>query len=131
TQLAPAVDPWAGTLPFAERLAARELKPSLREGLRLLFTQGSALLSLPRRLETVLGRAERGTLTVQAAFTPDARRTLERLDRSLGRLSWTIAAAALLIAGALLRLNRPFDPLGIALILLAGVLFLGGMLFAR
>ncbi|HEY8019977.1 MAG TPA: AarF/UbiB family protein [Thermoanaerobaculia bacterium] len=103
-------DPWAETIPFAERLAAEEvegLRRGWREWLGEGLLQGRALLGLPRRLEDLLARAERGELTVQSALTPEAKRTIQHLERSAHRLAWTVLAAALLIGAVLLHVEAP------------------------
>ncbi len=110
TTLDPEFDPWAETIPFAERLAAEEverLRRGWREWLSEGLLQGHALLGLPRRLESLLTRAERGGLTVQSALTPEARRTIQHLERSAHRLAWTVLAAALLIGAVLLHVDAP------------------------
>jgi predicted unusual protein kinase regulating ubiquinone biosynthesis (AarF/ABC1/UbiB family) len=103
TQLDPKFDPWAETLPFAQRLASQELRRDWRELLQEGLLQLQTLLALPRRVDAVLARAERGTLTVQSTLAPDSRKTIQRLERSIHRLSWTVVAAGLLIAGVMVR----------------------------
>lgn len=106
-------DPWAETIPFAERLAAEEverLRRGWREWLGEGLVQGRALLGLPRRVEDLLARAERGELTVQSALTPEAKRTIQHLERSAHRLAWTVLAAALLIGAVLLHVDAPRQP---------------------
>lgn len=131
TQLDPAFDPWAETLPFAEQLAAQQLRRGWREVAGDLGLQAVALAGLPRRLETLLTRAEQGTLNLQTTPSPEARRTLEHLDRAVRRLTWTAAAAALLIAGAVLRTTAPAGWLPLLLMALAVVVFLAGLVLGR
>jgi hypothetical protein len=122
THLAPEFDPWAETLPFAEQLAADELRGGWRAALRGTLAQAERLWALPRRIDSVLGRALRGQL--QVAPNAETKRLQERLERSLRRLGWTVAASGAAIAGALLRAPHRDDPLGLALLALAGALFL-------
>ncbi|HXO20792.1 MAG TPA: AarF/UbiB family protein [Thermoanaerobaculia bacterium] len=110
TTLDPEFDPWAETRPFAEGLARDELKRNWREWLEEAVVEGRALLGLPRRLEEVLTRAERGELEVQTALAPETRRALDRLERATHRLTWSILAAALLLGAALLHVNLPGGP---------------------
>jgi predicted unusual protein kinase regulating ubiquinone biosynthesis (AarF/ABC1/UbiB family) len=131
TQLDPEFDPWAETLPFAERLAAEELRRDWRGLLRGGLAQLQILLSLPRRMDAVLSRVERGALTVQAALTPDSRKLIQRLERSIHRLAWMVVSAALLIAGVMVHVDAPREPYGRWLALLAGVIFLWGILTKR
>jgi len=109
TTLDPEFDPWAETLPFAERLAKEELhdwRAWLSEGLAQL----RRLTALPGRLEDFLTHAERGEIAVQAALSPESRRALKHLERSAHRLTWTVIAAALLIGAVLLHIDVPREP---------------------
>jgi len=128
THLAPEFDPWAETLPFAESLAAEELGGGWRAAAAELVAQGRVLLGLPRRIEALAARALRGQLTVQITAAPDARRLQERLERSVRRLGWTVAATGSAVAGALLRAAAPADPLANVLLVAAGVLFVVALL---
>jgi predicted unusual protein kinase regulating ubiquinone biosynthesis (AarF/ABC1/UbiB family) len=131
TQLDPKFDPWAETLPFAQRLASQELRRDWREILQEGLLQLQILLTLPRRVDAVLARAERGTLTVQSTLTPDSRKIIQRLERSIHRLSWTVVAAGLLIAGAMVRQGTDGSPYGWWLISAAVLAFLWGALSKR
>ena len=131
TQLDPEFDPWAETVPFAERLAREELRLGWRELLREGTIQVQALLGLPRRLDSLMTRIERGTLTVQSTLAPEARKTIQRLDHSIRRASWMIVSAALLISGVMVRLDRPEEPAGRWLLALSALTFLWGVLVRR
>jgi predicted unusual protein kinase regulating ubiquinone biosynthesis (AarF/ABC1/UbiB family) len=124
-------DPWAETVPFAERLAAEELRGDWRSLLARLTLQGRSLLALPRQLETFLTRAERGQMTVQTSLSPETRRTVQRLERSILRLAWMIVSAALLIGGVMLQTDDPRAPYGTWLMALAFLSFLYGVLTKR
>jgi predicted unusual protein kinase regulating ubiquinone biosynthesis (AarF/ABC1/UbiB family) len=130
THLDPEFDPWSETLPFAEKLAAEELRRDWRGLLREGLSQLQVLLSLPRRLDAVLSRAERGALTVQTALTPESRKAVQRLERSIHRLAWMVVSAALLIAGVMVRAGRPGEPYGLWLAISA-LVFLWGILAKR
>jgi predicted unusual protein kinase regulating ubiquinone biosynthesis (AarF/ABC1/UbiB family) len=131
TQLDPEFDPWAETVPFAERLAREELRLDWRGLLRESALQARALLALPRRIDALVSRAERGTLTVQQAFAPDTRKAVHRLERSIRRASWMVLAAALLIAGVMVWVQRPDEDAGGWLLGLAVLAFLWGVLVRR
>jgi len=131
TYLDPEFDPWSETVPFAERLAAEELRGDWRGLLGRLAIQGRSLLGLPHQLGTFLTRAERGQMTVQASFSPEGRRILQRLERSILRLSWMIVSAALLIGGVMLQTDNPQAPYGPWLMVLAFLSFLYGVLTKR
>jgi predicted unusual protein kinase regulating ubiquinone biosynthesis (AarF/ABC1/UbiB family) len=128
TQLDPEFDPWAETLPFAQRLAAQELRRDWRQILGEGLAQLQTLLTLPRRVDAVLARAERGTLTIQSALSPDARKTIQRLERSIHRLSWTVVAGGLLIAGVMVHTGAPGTSWGWGLMAFSGLAFLWGLL---
>jgi len=131
TQLDPEFDPWAETVPFAERLAREELRLNWRELLSAGAIQLQALLGLPGRVGSLISRIERGTLTVQSTLAPEARKTIQRLDRSIRRASWMIVSAALLISGVMVKIDRPEEPAGRWLLALSALTFLWGVLARR
>ncbi len=131
TQLDPDFDPWAETLPFAEQLAADQLRRGWREAAGDLRLQATALLGMPRRLDALVTRAEQGAIEVQTALSPETRRIVERLDRAVRRLAWMVAAGALLVAAAVLRAVAPADWLPLVLMALAAAVFLAGMVLGR
>jgi predicted unusual protein kinase regulating ubiquinone biosynthesis (AarF/ABC1/UbiB family) len=103
TNLDPEFDPWAETIPFAERLAQEKLHQKGREWFEDLTMLGQLVYKLPTQLDRVLGDVECGDLTVQTSLAPDARRALRNLEQSVSRLTWVILAVGLLIAGVQLR----------------------------
>ena len=131
THLDPEFDPWAETLPFAERLATEELRKEWRGLLREALAQFQIMIGLPRRIDTVLSRAERGGLTVQASLAPESRKMIQRLERSIHRLAWMVVSAALLIAGVMIHANSPDRPYGQGLVVLSGLVFVWGVLSKR
>jgi len=128
TSLDPRFDPWAETIPFAEELARSELAPGLQATAHLLAEQTRVALRLPGRVDQFLTRSERGNLSFQIQLTPEVRKTLERLERTGRRLTWTVAAAALLLAGVVLRALDGTDPVAAYLLGAAAVSFLWGWL---
>jgi len=131
TSLDPEFDPWAETLPFAERLAAQELRRDWRGLLREGFAQLQILLALPRRVDAFLTRAERGSLTIQTALTPESRKMIQRLERSIHRLAWMVVSAALLIAAIMVHADAPKEPYAQGLAILSALVFLWGVLSKR
>lgn len=127
TQLDPEFDPWAEAVPFAEGLAREELRLGWRDLLREGSVQLQALFSLPRRIESLASRVERGSLTVQSTLAPEARKTIQRLESSIRRASWMIIAAALLISGVMVRLDRPDEPAATWFLLLSALAFVWGV----
>lgn len=126
TTLDPDFDPWAATLPFAERLAMDELTRDWRGNLERAVGWLRLLVRLPGRLDRLLAQAERGTLTIQSSLAPDHARALRRIERALERLSWMVVAVGLAATGALLRLAGDAT-LGLALWIGAGLAFLWGV----
>ncbi|HYG64626.1 MAG TPA: AarF/UbiB family protein [Thermoanaerobaculia bacterium] len=131
TYLNPEFDPWAETMPFARRLAKEDLKRDWRGWLDEALFQGRLLLELPRRLDDVLVRAERGGLTVQAALAQETKRTIQRLEKSLQKVAWMVISAALLLAGVMLHTDAPGEPYGSWLMGAAGAAFLWATLGKR
>jgi|SRR5579859_5708765 len=88
---------WTGLAPYAQKLIADETT-----GAGLDYWLGEAtdwlrtLAGLPRQLETVLGRLERGQVQV---VMPQVARELAALDRAVRRLLGGLLFAALLFGG--------------------------------
>ncbi len=119
-------DPWAETIPFAERLAKEELQKDWRGWLAEIIALGQLMFRLPDQLDRFLTLAQQGNLTIQTALAPDARKILERLEGSVNRLSWMVVAVGLLLAGVILRATGQDEQLGLGLIVAAGLVFLWG-----
>ena len=124
TSLDETFDPWQEIIPFAERLASKELQPNWQEFFGEIVTLGQIIYKLPKRVNSVITQAERGNLTLKSSFSADSRKLLVRLENSINRLSWTIASAGLLIAGTILRNSGGGRLLSSALYVLA-LLFFG------
>jgi predicted unusual protein kinase regulating ubiquinone biosynthesis (AarF/ABC1/UbiB family) len=120
-------DPWAETIPFAERLAAEELQQNWRGWLQELVALGQVLYKLPTQLERTLTQAHRGNLTIQTSLSPDARKQAQRLEQAVNRLSWMVVATGLLISGVGLRDAAQDDYFGGVLLVLAMAAGLGGV----
>lgn len=127
TTLDPEFDPWAETLPFAEELGREGLGEAARRALGELAEAGGLLLRLPAELERALALAEGEGIRVRADLSDDARKALRRIERTGTRLAWTVAAAALLLAGLQLELARPGGQPALALWIAAGAAFLWGL----
>ena len=106
TTLDPHFDPWAATLPFAERLASQELERDWRGVLDELGSLVQLALRLPMRLDRFLTAAERGELVQQTALAPDAAKAIRRLERSVDRLTWAVLAGGLLLAGMMFQTSN-------------------------
>lgn len=126
TTLDPDFDPWAATLPFAERLAMDELTRDWRGNLERALAWLRLLARLPGRLDRLLIQAERGALTIQSSLAPDHARALRRIERAIERLSWMVIAVGLAATGALLRIVGDAS-LGAVLWIGAGLAFLWGL----
>lgn len=120
-------DPWAATLPFAERLASDQFSRDWRGVLDELGDLARLALRLPARLDRFLTQAERGELVQQTALAPDAAKALRRLERSVDRLTWGLVAMGLLMAGMQLRITDGPGGVSSALLIAAALAFLWGL----
>ena len=127
TSLDPEFDPWAATLPFAERLAVGELTQDWRGNLEQALRWLLVLARLPGHLDRLLTQAERGDLTVQTSLAHDHARALRQIERAVDRQMWTTLAVGLLVAGVLLRLAPANEAASLALLIGAGAAFLWGL----
>lgn len=118
--LDPEFDVWSKTLPYARRYAREAMETGVLErGLTLL----RMMLTLPERVDGVLSMAAGGRLQVVSAPSPDLRRRMARLERSVDLLGRRVVSAALLVAAAILHTHDPEGVLwkGAALLALPGL----------
>ena len=124
TDLNKKFDPWQEIIPFAERLAARELHLNWQDWLKEIVTQGQIIYKLPKSVDRLISQAQQGDLILKSSFAPESRRLLVRLERSINTLSWTIASVGLLVAGIILSDKSSESWLSVILVVLA-ILFFG------
>ena len=99
TGLDPDVNLWQQLGPYARRLVQDEASSGIGQWLDEIGDALLALLALPAQTGRVLARAEGSGLPVR---DEQVGRALRSLSRSVDRLSGTVIAAGLLIAGSLL-----------------------------
>ena len=106
TSLDPDFDPWAATLPFAQRMAGEQGLWNWRSWVEDVAELARLAVRLPGRLDRFLAQAERGDLVVQYSLAPDAAKAARRIERSVDRLTWGVVSVGLLIAGVVLQSGR-------------------------
>lgn len=102
---------WTSIGPFAEKLVAEESGNRWKTVLGEIGTFAQALFSLPQKMDRLVARLEQGNLEVR---TPEVKTGVERLDRSVNRLTGAVIFAALLF-GAVQMLSMGNLPLAAAL----------------
>jgi predicted unusual protein kinase regulating ubiquinone biosynthesis (AarF/ABC1/UbiB family) len=126
TGLDPQFNLWESIAPFAQRLIAQEAVSDWRFWLDELGELARALLTLPRRLDSVLGTMERGELAVQV---PPLVERADRLERAIRRAAGTVIFAALLTSGVQLYLADQVLPASV--LLAAAAVALAWAIFSR
>jgi predicted unusual protein kinase regulating ubiquinone biosynthesis (AarF/ABC1/UbiB family) len=107
TGLDPEFNLFSELAPYAQAmLTAEGGGMSVDAALEWLLEQVRILAGLPARLDGVLGRAERGELTVTARAAPELQRQLERMTTAINRLVVAVLVAAVLLALILLAATR-------------------------
>ena len=124
TALDPDFDPWQAIEPFARDMAAQEVGRDWRAILGELEKMGRLALSLPGQADRFFQRAVQGDLTVRSAWTPEASRTLRRLETAIDRLAGAAVFAALLLSGVAVYLVRGAGTVSTVLLVLAGLALL-------
>jgi len=127
TDLNKKFDPWQEIIPFAERLASKELRLNWQEWLKEIITLGQVIYSLPKSVNAVISQVQQGNLTVKNTLAPESRQLLVRIEKSINKLSWTIASVGMLIAGITLSDKSSESWLWLILILLAVFFFAWGI----
>lgn len=123
TQLDPAFDPWAATLPFAGRLASEDTAAGPAWWGQVLEEVRQAVL-LPSEVGRLVRRVAAGRLTVRSSLAPDTRRRLDRIERATSRAAGAAAGSGLLVAGAVLYALGTAPVAGLSLMAAAAVVYL-------
>ena len=124
TSLDPDFDPWQAIEPFARSMAAGEARRDWRGLLGELEKMGRLVLSLPGQADRFFQRAVQGEITVRTAWTPEASRTVRRLEAAIDRLAGAAVFAALLLSGVAVYLLQGAGTLSTVLLILAGLALL-------
>ena len=96
TGLDPEFNVWEGITPFAEKLIAQEVRTGWDFWRDELVGQLRTVLTLPRRIDLLLTRIERGELEVEQ---PGQYRQMARLPAAIRKLAGAVVFAALLLGG--------------------------------
>jgi len=127
THLDPDFDPWTKTIPYAERFAKAKMNQGWMGWQQEAETLVYHVLDLPGRLDRVLTMARQGKLSVRNSFSPDAKKQINQLEKSIRWLGWIILFSGLLISGMLYFIQKPESELGWALFGVALLVFLLGI----
>lgn len=96
TGLDPEFNVWNHVAPYANRLLIGEAKSSsdiwLEEAKQLI----GSLLMMPKKMDKVLGKIERGDIEVR---TPEVTHQAARIEKALRQLGWGVIFAAFLLGG--------------------------------
>jgi len=127
TGLDPAFNLWNHLVPFAKKLIAQEAKPTSEILLAEAEALVRSLISVPRKMDTMLSKMERGDIAVRA---PEVSRQVEHLEQAIHRVAGSIVFAALLLAGIQLSLAGQND-WGLVLLISSGISLLWVILAGR
>lgn len=102
TGLDPEFNVWEGLTPFAQKIMAEEAAASRGDWLEELGDLARSLVAYPRRVESVIGKLERGELSMH---DPKLTRQVKGLERALSRAAGAVIFASLLLGGVQLHLG--------------------------
>jgi predicted unusual protein kinase regulating ubiquinone biosynthesis (AarF/ABC1/UbiB family) len=91
---------WDAVDPFARTILSTNGRAALSDLPQQALAFGTSLAGLPRRMDELATRVERGQLAVR---TPEVDRRLRSVERSVNRLGSAIVFAALLVGGVFMR----------------------------
>lgn len=124
SSLDPDFDPWQAVEPFAKRMATEEVKRGWRDVVGELEKATRLALSLPGQVDRFFSQAARGELAVRTTWTPEATRTLRRVETAVNRLTMAVIFAALLLAAVAVYVTQDGGTLSYILFALAAIAFL-------
>ena len=102
--LNPEINPWHQIEAFGQALIRRQDAREFNVETALALIR--PYLSIPARVQRLLDAAEEGRLRVNTVPDRETLRRLDRLDRRLGQLAWSVVGAAGVIATALIYLFK-------------------------
>jgi predicted unusual protein kinase regulating ubiquinone biosynthesis (AarF/ABC1/UbiB family) len=118
TGLDPDFNLWEHLAPYARKLMAEEARAGGESILAELGKVFTSLISVPRKMDSMLSRIERGEVAVRV---PEVTRQVNHLQNAIRQVAWAIIFAALLISGIQLYLSGQ-TPFAEILLALAGVI---------
>jgi predicted unusual protein kinase regulating ubiquinone biosynthesis (AarF/ABC1/UbiB family) len=87
---------WNHLRPYAERMIAEEIRSGPSTWIEEGLTLARAMMSVPRKMDTLLAKMERGEIAVRS---PEISRQVSRLEIGLRQVAAAIVFAALLLGG--------------------------------
>jgi len=117
TGLDPQFNVWEHLAPYAKKLVADEAKGGREFWLQEIESYARLLFAFPRRLDTLLGKLERGEIALRS---PEALTQSRAMERGLRLVAGSLTFTALLLSGVQLYLAELAIP-GIALLSAAGL----------
>jgi predicted unusual protein kinase regulating ubiquinone biosynthesis (AarF/ABC1/UbiB family) len=102
TGLDPQFNLWDNLAPFAQKLMADEIRTGREFWLGELESLARATLSVPRRMDSMLSKLERGEIAVRA---PEVSQQVQRIEHGVRRITTSIIFTALLLGGIQLLLG--------------------------
>jgi predicted unusual protein kinase regulating ubiquinone biosynthesis (AarF/ABC1/UbiB family) len=128
SSLDPDFDPWAAIKPFAQKMASDGARRDWRGLLGELEQATRLILSLPGQADRFFRRASQGELTVRTSWSPDAMRSVRRVEAAVNRLTSAIIFAALLLAAVAVYVSQGSGPISYVLLALAAVALLATLI---
>jgi predicted unusual protein kinase regulating ubiquinone biosynthesis (AarF/ABC1/UbiB family) len=104
SQLNPEINPWYHLEKFGEELVKSQGGRQWSKTLVLEILR--PFLQIPGQMASVLTNLERGTLKVHTVADRETTQRLNRMDKKIGQLSWSILGAAGIISATLVYLKR-------------------------
>ena len=108
SSLHPDINPWAQIEKYGVQLIAKEqVLDFSNTSFADVVQRLRPYLKLPNQIQRVIAAAESGKLRIQSQ-DPQALRRLDRLERKVGFLNWSMLAAAGMLSGTMVYLTRQF-----------------------
>lgn len=127
TGLDPQFNVWEHLAPYAQRLIADEALNNREFWLDELKLMARSLLTVPVKMDSILGKLEHGEVAVRA---PEVVQRVDRLEKTMRQLVGAILFAALLISGVQLWLAGQVG-ISVTLLVIASFCILWILFFSR
>jgi predicted unusual protein kinase regulating ubiquinone biosynthesis (AarF/ABC1/UbiB family) len=96
TGLDPRFNLWDHLVPYAQKMVSEEARPGAEAILARVGELVRSLVAVPRKLDTILGKMERGEIAVRS---PDVVQQVTHLERAIRQVTGGIIFTGLLLGG--------------------------------
>ncbi len=102
TSLDPGFNPWEPIGTYAQKLLSQEIQSGVKPWIQEILSLGQMAVGLPRQLQEVLERIQRGEIEIQVRASEALQGDLHRLETAISGVMWAMVLASVLVTATML-----------------------------